>query len=152
MADLGTDLLLTPAEREPARAYTVVGSRDVLDRPVPDVAELPTVSGRDNLGQALLIRLLTPRGELAALGHPGFGSSLHEVIGRPNTPTTRGLIRLHVLTALAEEPRVAKVVRVEVAPVRGRRHLVTVDVAVLPQLQTDPLQLPTLTLDLEVLA
>lgn len=146
---LGTDLALAPAERLPARVFAVVGSRDTLGGRPADVAELPTVSGRDNLVQALTVRLLTPRGELAALGHADYGSSLHQVIGRPNTPTTRGLVRLRVLTALTEEPRVAKVVRVDVAPVPGRRHVVTVSAAVQPRGDGRTVDLPPLTLDLE---
>ena len=62
--------------------------------------------GRSNLGQALTTRLLTPRGEIAALGHPTYGSRLHEVIGQPNTPTTRNLAKLFVIEALNEERRV----------------------------------------------
>ncbi|MGH9139212.1 MAG: GPW/gp25 family protein, partial [Acidimicrobiales bacterium] len=35
------------------------------------------LTGRHNLGQALILRLLTPRGALADLGHAGYGSRLH---------------------------------------------------------------------------
>ena len=51
---------------------------------------------------------MTRRGELAALGHPGYGSRHHELIGEPNVARTRNLIKLHVLNALNEEPRVQK--------------------------------------------
>jgi phage baseplate assembly protein W len=66
------------------------------------------VGGRHNLAQAIIIRLLTPRGELDALGHPEFGSRLHELIGRENTDTTRNLVKLFILEALQLEPRIEK--------------------------------------------
>ena len=52
------------------------------------------------------MRLLTPRGELAELGHPEYGSRLHELIGSPNSETRRSLAKLFVLESLAQEPRI----------------------------------------------
>src|SRR5262249_26281739 len=49
------------------------------------------------------------RGELAALGHPDYGSRHHELMGEPNIQRTRDLIKLYVLQALAAEPRIEKV-------------------------------------------
>ena len=72
-----------------------------------------TIDGRDNLGQAVIVRLLTPRGELAPLAHPDYGSRLHELIGRQNTETTRNLVKLHVLESLAAEPRIEEVVELD---------------------------------------
>ena len=66
------------------------------------------------------------RGELAALGHPEYGSRIHELIGRDNTTTQRNLLKLYVLEALQLEPRVAKVVELKVTPSPGTRS--TVDV------------------------
>ena len=62
------------------------------------------------------MRLLTPRGELAELGHADYGSRLSELIGTPNTDTRRSLAKLFILESLAQEPRIAKVGRVEVTP------------------------------------
>src|ERR1700712_3346313 len=90
----GLDLAVVPASR---------GRR----RPTADASDLAAVSGRENLGQALIVRLLTPRGALAPLGHPAYGSRLVELIGRENNATTRNLARLYVIQALSEEPRVA---------------------------------------------
>lgn len=64
------------------------------------------VSGRHNLGQALILRLLTPRGELAGLGHAAYGSRLHELIGTNKTEAGRALCKAFVLEAIAQEPRV----------------------------------------------
>lgn len=87
-------------------------------RRVPNVPgflrDLGAISGRDNLGQAVLMRLLTPVGELAALGHPEYGSRLHELVGSQNTEAVRNLARLYILDSLRLEPRVEKVVEVTV--------------------------------------
>ncbi len=85
-----------------------------------------TIDGRDNLGQAVVMRLLTRRGELAELGHPEYGSRLDELLGAPNSETRRGLAKLFVLEALAQEPRIAKVEEVTVTPAVEERDLVDI--------------------------
>ena len=46
------------------------------------VHDLDIMTDRENLAQALILRLLTPRGSLAALGHAEYGSRIHELIGK----------------------------------------------------------------------
>jgi phage baseplate assembly protein W len=101
------------------------------------------VAGRANLVQALVVRLATERGELAPLGHPGYGSRHHELIGEPNTETNRNLVKLHVLDCLRQEPRLAEIRRVDVRPAAGReeRQRVTVDVEVVARGEPTPLSL-----------
>lgn len=115
-----------------------------------DLTDLGTVSGRDNLAQAIWMRLLTPRGELAALGHPEYGSRLHELIGRPNSETTRNLAKLHVLEALRQERRVAKVVEVavEASPGGRERDRVSLRLKVLPLGESRVLDLGPFSLEL----
>ena len=72
--------------------------------------------GIDNFTQAVANRLKTRKGELAALGHPGYGSRHHELIGEPNVERTRNLIKLYVLQALRDEPRIEKVLSAKVTP------------------------------------
>lgn len=86
----------------------------VTDRAETGQTDLATLSGADNLKQALLLRFLTPAGELAVLGHPDYGSRLFELIGQLNTDTTRNRAKLYVLQALAAEPRVKEVRSVQV--------------------------------------
>jgi phage baseplate assembly protein W len=74
---------------------------------LPEVTDLATRSDQENLAQALILRLLTPVGSLAALGHPSYGSRLHELIGQPKDSARRNLCRAFVLAAVADEPRVA---------------------------------------------
>jgi phage gp46-like protein len=72
----------------------------------PQEFELLTWDGRQNLAQALILRLLTPRGSLATLGHASYGSRLWELIGRRKTEELRNLCRAFVLEAVAQEQRV----------------------------------------------
>jgi phage baseplate assembly protein W len=76
--------------------------------------DLGVVSGLDNLTQAIANRLKTRRGELAGLGHPTYGSRHHELIGEPNVPRTRNLIKLYVLAALRDEARIERVLSAQV--------------------------------------
>ncbi len=94
--------------------------------------DMKTSSDRDNLGQAVVMRLLTPRGELAALGHPRYGSRLHEIIGRTNTENTRDLARLFILESLKQEARIASIEDVLITPSPGRRASINVQIRVLP--------------------
>jgi phage baseplate assembly protein W len=131
---------IVPSQR---RTLSVAeGSHTLLD--------YETIDGRDNLGQAILMRLLTPLGELEELGHPEYGSRLSELIGTPNTETRRSLAKLFVLEALAQEPRVAKVLEVTVTghPQRTdeRRHLVDVLIRVQPAGVTDEVTIGPFTL------
>lgn len=64
------------------------------------------LSDRHNLGQALILRLLTPRGALADLGHAAYGSRLHELIGTHKSESSRALCKAYVLDVVAQEPRV----------------------------------------------
>jgi phage baseplate assembly protein W len=91
------------------------GTLSVLRRSFPalqafdratELADLDTLTGRENLAQALILRLLTPRRSLAALGHAAYGSRLSELIGKPKNAATRALCRAYVLEVVAQEPRV----------------------------------------------
>jgi len=104
--------------------------------------------GLENLAQAILLRVLTPRGELAALGHPDYGSRVPELIGAGNTESTRALLRLHLLDALSREPRIAKVKTLDIARTPGRRDSVDVRLEVLPAGAAATLVIGPFTLDL----
>lgn len=110
------------------------------------INDFATVSGNDNLAQAISIRLLTPRGELTALAHPDFGSRLHELIGRPNTDTTRNLARLYIIEALQREPRVAEISVLEINQVAGTRNQLSVLLQVLPVASRESISVEGITL------
>jgi len=122
MADprrFGTDLrLLANLERQEDRRRGE--DLKTATRPTTGRTDLLAVSAVENLQQALLLRFLTQRGELAPLGHRTYGSSLHTLIGEPNNETTRNRAKLFALEALQEEPRVAEVLELRVTSPRQR--------------------------------
>lgn len=89
--------------------------------------DLDTLTGAQNLQQALLLRFTTRVGELTHLGHPTYGSRLPELIGERNTEENRNRVKLYVLQALAEEPRVREVRALVVRTTPRDRTLVTVE-------------------------
>lgn len=86
--------------------------------------DLALTHGNDNLVQALTLRLMVRRGELAPLGWPDYGSRLHELIGEPNISRTHVRLMAFARAAVEQDPRVAEVtdVRAEVLP--GERGVV----------------------------
>lgn len=111
--------------------------------------DLELASGRENLAQALLNRLHTRRGALAALGHPGYGSRLHTLAGEPDTRRTRALAEFYVREALTADPRVAEVTSVAFeTPERtsALRHTLSMHVIVVPSDGGAPLGLTVGTL------
>jgi phage baseplate assembly protein W len=111
-ARFGTDLRLLPALGAPRGDRD--GGSDLQVRPGVAGSDLARVTGVDCLSQALILRLLSPAGSLAPLGHPDYGCRLGELIGELNTETTRARAKVFVLQALAGEPRVTKVLRLDV--------------------------------------
>ncbi len=110
--------------------------------------DLGSVSGIPNLAQAVIMRLLTPRGELSELAHPDYGSRLHELIGQQNTENTRNLIKLYILESLQLEPRIAQVVDVSVTPDPVINDRVNVLLKVQPIGETQTVVIGPFTLEL----
>ena len=106
---------------------------------VEPTRDLNRYQGVDNLKQALLLRFLTHVGELARLGHPQYGSRLHELIGRPNNDTSRNLAKLYVLQSLVSEPRVKEIKTVRVTA--SRRTEITIDISLVAIEENTPLNL-----------
>ena len=108
------------------------------------VQDLGTVTGRENLAQALTLRLLTAQGALEPLGHPDFGSRLVSLIGGSNNQATRNLARLYVIEAVRQEHRVQALTALSVVPVPAQPDTLQVALTVKPANDADPL---SLTLD-----
>jgi phage baseplate assembly protein W len=107
----GTDLSVVPnMVAYDAASLDLTTKVRVIRRPKPGEADTQTdlslIEGRENIAQALLLRLLTPMGSLSTLGHPDYGSRLGELIGRRKTEELRNLCRAFVLEAVARESRV----------------------------------------------
>lgn len=115
---------------------------DPLSPQPGEPADAGVAVGGDALRQALLVRLLTPLGSLAELGHPEFGSRLSELIGEANTAQTRQLARAYVLAAVRMDPRIAGVLELEVAePDQLSLERLHISLLVEPVLGGDPIAL-----------
>jgi phage baseplate assembly protein W len=84
------------------------------------LTDVVVTSGIDAAVQAVVHKIKTMRGELTDLGHADYGSRHHELIGEPNSENNRNLVKLYILQALAEEPRIETIHRVEVVHDRRR--------------------------------
>ncbi len=135
--DLGTDLAL--------RHGRTMGSALRL---VAAGGDLATVTGWENLDQAIWLRLGVPQGDLAHLGHPDFGSRLHLLIGRLVTPETLALAKAYVREALRREPRITAMTSLEAIPDPTRRDTLLIQIQVQPVGKADPIDL-TLSFALE---
>jgi hypothetical protein len=102
--------------------------------------DLGVVSARNTLAQALILRLLTKVGELAPLGHPGYGSRLTQLVGGLNNETNRNLARLYTIEAIAQESR-CKLVDLSVVPSDDQPGTLRIGFTVLPIDDDDPLSL-----------
>ena len=150
---LGADLALTgyvgtPSMVELASADSW-GELDLRVRPggqgglphAGDIIDIGIARGRENLAQALLLRLLTAQGALTPLGHPEYGSRLSSLIGRLNNEQTRNLARLYTIEAVGQEPRVTELRALQVETAPGQPDTIRIGFSVLPQGDTDPLAL-----------
>lgn len=111
--NLGRDLMVAPF-----LSATTWDALDLTPTSSPDLSakvDLQVVAGIDALRQALLLRLLTPLGSLADLGHAEYGSRLHELVGTEFTDAARLLARAFVLQAVRQERRVERVLALTVA-------------------------------------
>jgi phage baseplate assembly protein W len=102
--------------------------------------DLTVAAERANLGQALILRLLTPLGGLGPLGHPEYGSRLTELIGERNDDLHRNLARLYTIEAVARERR-ATLIELIVDVPAGQPHVIRIAFSVLPVGSDDPLEL-----------
>lgn len=143
MDHLGWDLDLGFTADEQGRVFAGPGTRPDLQagrRPgvFPRSEDLAVTRGRANLVQALILRLKTEVGELAGLGHPNYGSRHHRLIGEPNTEGNRNLMRLYILECLRQEPRLERVLRIDVRPGQGRQNRDKVDIELVLKARGDP--------------
>jgi phage baseplate assembly protein W len=136
---LGTDLKVLPfLAAQEAGQYDLATGR----RGREESLDLATFAERENLAQALILRLLTPRGSLAALGHAAYGSRLYELIGQPKNQATRNLCRAFVLEVVAQEARVEpKAVRLDFDPASESPSNFVFTLLVQPVADGEPLSL-----------
>jgi len=97
--------------------------------------DLQTVTGRDNMVQAIRNRLGTRVGELDELGHPDYGSYLDMIVGEPNIPDTHRIIEALVRDCLNQDPRIESILDVRVGASdedkRLGRVMINVDIRII---------------------
>jgi len=69
--------------------------------------DIASVSGVDNIKQAVKDRLMTEKGEYPL--HPEYGTNIPSIIGTARTPYTERMVRLEILQALSLEDRIENV-------------------------------------------
>jgi phage baseplate assembly protein W len=145
---LGTDLALGFVANDSgstiAGPFTRVDLQSVRNNTVsPRTFDLELQTGMANLTQSLIVRLMTEKGELTALGHPNYGSRHHQLIGEPNTESNRNLVKLYMIECIKQEPRVAAILQISVQQGVGLINRDKVDVVMTLQVKgvSDPLNL-----------
>jgi len=139
---LGRDLLVAPFFQA-----TEWDQLDLLTQPrgqlyLDDQVDFDVAEGPGCLQQALVLRLLTPQGSLAALAHPDYGSRLHLLIGEIDSAVTRARAKAYVIEALAAERRLEKTLAVDVQPsAEGGGDRLLISASVLPKGGGDPVSL-----------
>jgi phage baseplate assembly protein W len=94
--------------------------------------DLETISGDENLSQAIISRLSTNKGELFDTGHPNYGSRLYEIIGEIFNESTRQKIKAIVRECLLQESRIRKIVGINVEADSHIPHQVNIEITILP--------------------
>jgi phage gp46-like protein len=82
------------------------------------------------------MRLRVRQGELTPLGWPDYGSRLHELIGELDLPRTRLKAQVFARNAVEADPRVEKVLSVDILTIPGERQVLRLDMLV--QVITSP--------------
>lgn len=90
-----------------------------------DSDDLTLVSGKDNLAQAVALRLLTPVGTLPF--HPEYGSRLHQMIGKGQSEVNEQVAKMLVGEALMKEKRIAAVDSIDVT-YSGTSLIINIDI------------------------
>ncbi|HKP87315.1 MAG TPA: hypothetical protein VJZ26_14520 [Blastocatellia bacterium] len=120
------------------RLMESAGAMDLLaDRS----GDLALAEGNENIIQALTMRLLVRKGELARLGWPNYGSRLHELIGEPNNQRTHTMLMAHARSAIEQDPRVEKITNVEARVLPGDRDTVRLAMEIRLINENNPLNL-----------
>lgn len=101
---LGKDLNIFP---QSSSSITPGIDSEILELKGNARGQIATVRGVENLKQALFIRIATPLGSY--IGHPNFGSKIHNFIGKLNTKENISLLNIEVERAVRTDGRVTDV-------------------------------------------
>jgi phage baseplate assembly protein W len=103
--------------------------------------DLSLAQGNENIVQALTLRLLVRKGELARLGWASYGSRLHELIGEANNGRTHAILMAHARNAIEQDPRVREVKSVKAFVIPGERDVVRLQMEIQLITENNPLNL-----------
>jgi phage baseplate assembly protein W len=103
--------------------------------------DLALADGNQNIAQALTLRLLVRRGELAPLGWPTYGSRLHELIGEPNNQRTHTMLMAYARAAVEQDPRVVEVTGMRAYVLPGERDVARLELEISLITENNPLNL-----------
>lgn len=78
-----------------------------------DTSDIATITGMENLYQAIQDRLLTEMGSLPL--HPTYGSRLKTLIGKGNSLINEMLVKMMVTESLQYEQRIALIQNIDVS-------------------------------------
>ena len=100
-------------------------------------ADLSTVSGTDNLAQAIILRLMTPVGTRPL--RPTFGSQLPLMLGKGQSAEMQRVAQMIIGSTVLQEPRVLGVedIQVEFSDDRMQVSFVALGVNLLETTQID---------------
>ena len=113
----------------------------VFDLTADRAGDLARAAGNDNIVQALTLRLLVRRGELAPLGWPNYGSRLHELIGEPNNRRTHTILMAHARAAVEQDARVVEVTAMRAYVLAGERDVARLEMEIQLIAENNPLNL-----------
>lgn len=92
--------------------------------------DISIISNIDNVKQAVVDRLKTEVGELAY--DDIYGLDLELLIGRKHTVEREELLRLSIINALRQEPRIKSISKVQVVSDKSKRDIIYVDIVIVP--------------------
>jgi len=98
-----------------------------------------SVSGNNNLLQAISNRLTTEMGSLAYDNQ--YGVDLTVLIGEKNTPIKRQLIKSIIIKAIKEEPRINTIDKLDLIQDTSRQDILYIDIEVTPINSTEGITL-----------
>jgi phage baseplate assembly protein W len=76
--------------------------------------------------------LSTEKGELFDIGHPEYGSRLHEVVGEINNELTRRKVKAIVQDCLNQETRIKEINSIKVSADQYDHHRLNIEITILP--------------------
>jgi hypothetical protein len=112
-----------------------------LDLAPDNAGDLDLTHGNDNIVQALTLRLMVRRGELAPLGWPTYGSRIHELIGELNNARTHIKLMAFARAALEQDARVREITDIRTLVLPGERDVVRLQIEILLIDRPNPLNL-----------